>query len=445
MLKSMIPTETRTTMQVWADGENGDDDNAGLTESTAKKTVLAALNVLPFRLRHHCTLNLKNTFSHTVATSISVKKWVDPGCLFLIDGGDDKVTVAGPYTATSSDASKLTVSTEAWTVDQHRAYFIKITSGPCTGQLRMCVKSTATEVFPNKHFTEAPGLCTFDICHPRTQIGNTNNVNVTLINGCKGGGKVRAQRFYYNDPKSSVWDTFDISQITALNTREVAVGNIYEQRYNPTTWELVSADTESAGIGIIPFMTAGGCSSWRKFIIEASTSEAAMGVSNIWAGSLEIGKGTRIVGITTGAYYVNIAIRGPCRGKFSSPANYFPTTIEHPISWTPVWADAGGYIEIEGGVNFTTSSRYFIAVMRNSVAFFSGVVTGYTSAYHPVQTRNKTLVLFDKNNLPTLAGSGIVGIRLGGTTNAANRTWASLATTPYSNPNWLAVGRGIIP
>lgn len=192
--------KTEGSFHVYADGTNGSDNNDGLTSSTPKKTIQAAADVIPFRIRHNVTLHLTGVFSEQVT---DICKSLDKSILFVVDGGAEVTTVAGPYTADISSTSSIGLALAGWTPDEYCGYIVEITSGPRIGEFRTIVEHSATTITPNQNFGGDPGACTFRIVKPATTI-ESSTIFGFLRFACTGAGQLQIQRLTVQGTKCGI-------------------------------------------------------------------------------------------------------------------------------------------------------------------------------------------------------------------------------------------------
>jgi len=184
----------------YADGTSGSDLNDGLTVGTPKKTKQAVFDIVPYQIANDTAIHLSGNFAEETGR---LDKNVLNGKYLVVDGGDTLTQVAGPFTATASGATLLTVSGAGWTVDQYTGYAIEITSGALTGQIRTIIEHTADTMTPVQDFTADPGLCTFRVVRPATTFTNGTQAE-SLITNCSGGGYLVVQRLYLTGSKARI-------------------------------------------------------------------------------------------------------------------------------------------------------------------------------------------------------------------------------------------------
>ena len=160
---------TAGVFHAYADSSMPDDTGDGLSWLTAKKTLAAAVSVLPDIAEDHVVLHLKGSFDLAGASvfinvnvSGSVKRLV-------IDGGSDMTVIDGPYTATSGTTTSLTDSARSWTPNALRGYFVEILDGPAAGYQYPIQSNTADTLVVGKTWT-SPGTPQYRVIRPTTEI-----------------------------------------------------------------------------------------------------------------------------------------------------------------------------------------------------------------------------------------------------------------------------------
>ncbi len=199
---------TTGRLDIYVDGTSGNDSNNGLTAATPKATLQAGFSLIPPIVRDQVVVHLAGTITMTqdvylqsiiVHEGDDVSSTTDAAAIY-VDGGSDLTTVAGPFTSTSASKTSIVDNTQTWTPDQYFGYWVRITSGALSGQVRSIQKHDATTITPVKNFTADPdsgGAVTFDIVRPATKITASSTTRTIRIYPVGGGvGRVLFQRFF---------------------------------------------------------------------------------------------------------------------------------------------------------------------------------------------------------------------------------------------------------
>lgn len=184
-----IVTQTDGELHVYADGNTGSDDNDGLTVLTPKKTMQAAADLVPYYINHDVAIHLSGTFTDEL---LNLNKDVASNKYLVVTGDFSYTTEFGPFTATSSSISTLTVGGSAWTSDQYKGYGLRITSGAQTGEIRIIYGNTADTITVGYNFTVDPGNIDFEIVTPETIVDCLVQYR-GIRNYCTGGGNIFIQ------------------------------------------------------------------------------------------------------------------------------------------------------------------------------------------------------------------------------------------------------------
>lgn len=182
---------------IYVDATSGSDSNDGLSWATAKQTIQAGVDILPGFIRHNSSLHLKGTFTDE---PVLTGKTVEPFATLIVDGGNDKVILGGPYTADISSVSSVGDSGQSWTVDEWAGYHVEVTSGPAAGELNLIHSNTATTLIPMQDWSVDPGAgATFRISRPSTSFVGTGGYVYFAID-IDGGGFLRMQNMFFDGP-----------------------------------------------------------------------------------------------------------------------------------------------------------------------------------------------------------------------------------------------------
>lgn len=143
-IDSGFSRQTTEDMHLYADSDNGDDDNDGLTLATAKQTLAGVLAEVPYFVLHNVQVELIGTFDIGVGI-YSMEFYVAPGKRFLLHGGDEVETLAGPWVADYHWVDRIGFTGMGLATDQHRGHHLTVDDGPCVGQTRTIAENTKGE------------------------------------------------------------------------------------------------------------------------------------------------------------------------------------------------------------------------------------------------------------------------------------------------------------
>jgi hypothetical protein len=191
-------------MEFFVDSVAGNDANDGLSWATAKQTLQAGFNLVPYVISspppnyYTVVLHLKGTF--TLDGSETCEHLVQFNGRVLITGTDDVVIVddngGSNYTATSSSASSLGVAGTPWATDNRIGLIVQILSGPAAGQSRTVQKNTTNSLTPTIDWSTNPGACTFRFVRPETTITSSSGRYIFFVT--EGLGLTVVQKIYFS-------------------------------------------------------------------------------------------------------------------------------------------------------------------------------------------------------------------------------------------------------
>jgi hypothetical protein len=143
---SLVSSQITTApMTLWVDGVNGSDErasNSNLSKSEAQpfKTINAAIQAIPIAVQHRCTINVRRgTYAETLRDQHIYTQSAGFNATILVKAVDwDTYTpAAGPATGTlgalPATGIAVAVAGGAWTVNEMRGKFIRMTSGALAG------------------------------------------------------------------------------------------------------------------------------------------------------------------------------------------------------------------------------------------------------------------------------------------------------------------------
>lgn len=157
--------KTTSDVDYYFDSVSGNDGNDGLSAGNPVQTVSRLLEIIPDILEHNVFINIVGTLD---ASSTHFKKIINEGGYIRFDGGSGRTTVYGPYTASASDSSSVTVSSPTWTENQLVGYQVQTVNGPSSGKYRTVYKNTTTRIYFNRGTMDIGVGNTFNIVQPET-------------------------------------------------------------------------------------------------------------------------------------------------------------------------------------------------------------------------------------------------------------------------------------
>ena len=439
---------TDAELHVYADGTSGDDANDGRTAGTPKKTLAAVFDLIPEIIKHNTAVHLSGEF-------IDFGYWgpgsriVMDGAYFIIDGGTDVTQVAGPFTATASDPSKLylDVSGAGWTPDEYAGYWIEITSGSQTGTQLTIQENTIERIQVCKAFTADPGLCDFRIVRPSTAlIANTGSISFVL-NGWHTDGWVVIQNLFLSSLNASRYAYFGayyskgrigftsvVTNVIDPAKNSVTCHNMdyaffLDYYYNPNTFAVTSnigrgLSARVAGVSVAAANTA--------LIRSGYFSKCLLGSTGIG------GPVSATYGIYYGARFKELVLVGNkmnpsalVNDHIVNTSGYSPTKISGS-SGVGLTVDKS-YLKIGPGVIIADNASHGIELKNHSNLVLNGAVVGTGNAGAGVYAHTHSAVRTKAGSPPTLTGT-IGDCSTDGTTEAT--TWADVeAGNPVSDLN----------
>lgn len=359
---------TTATMIFYVDGSATDDTGDGLSLGTAKKTLQAVFDLIPFIVRHSVIVNIKNTLDqHALvgsARKTTLNKYIANSGLILIDGGTDETIVAGPFTSTSASATALTDSGQSWTVDAYFGYWAKITSGGSANVWSVIQENTATTITPCRNFSPVPSAgATFSVVKPTTQISHhTGGVAATLEIQCSGPGIVYLQRFRLNGASLNPLIrgrvecrgviVEDVSAFTVTNAEYFAALSNLRDNSDPT-----AQITTPQGCGGLSYLDGVGVGFVSIPVVnlqpmlnkQASTALRDCGASGVLAA------GSRFKATVTYTDPKRVGSSATA-SSINNSSGFAITRFEGTSGTSPALLLQGGGIVIGTGVSFTASS-----------------------------------------------------------------------------------------
>jgi len=423
---SSVNKYTAGVFHAYADSSRPDDSGNGLSWATAKKTLEAAVAVLPDVAEDHVVLHLKGTFDISgsyVALNITMR---GSGKYVLIDGGDEVNIIDGPYTATSGTTTSITDTARSWSQNALRGYFVEILDGPAAGYRYPIQSNTADTLVVGKTWT-APGTSQYRIISPATEISASSTAYFYYIG--QSGHAVQFQRLFvganiYLGSSAGIClcnaMTFSSIILSTSTSRIVSYGpgsiNFWYVLHDP--------DDPSSNL---------------------NTAKSRCGVSHLDGGT----------GTPLSLNYVNIIIYGPnvLNSNVSSTdaKNFRITSGNYIRSITATNASALllGYSSSYGtdlkigdgttiGVNVKNSSvvvdknmaiqncgSHAFQLDNSTLECQDAVLSGSGNAGAGVYLKNRSSVIFKEGYMPTLTGTaGDIAVT---SETEADATWAQVA------------------
>jgi len=159
---------TQDTFHVYADSTRPDDTGSGLTLATAKKTVEAAVGVLPNIAEGHVVLHLTGSF--TLTENILINTNMQRYKRLVVDGGDSITVLEGPYSATSGTVSTLTDSARSWTINEWQGCTLEVLDGARIGYRTTIQSNTADTLTIVQNLPSAITTDSYRITRPATTL-----------------------------------------------------------------------------------------------------------------------------------------------------------------------------------------------------------------------------------------------------------------------------------
>jgi hypothetical protein len=447
-------------LHLYADGTSGNDTDDGLTAVTPKKTLQAVFDLVPDIIDYSVVIHLTGTFDfdseQTVPEGLTVfgseyylhatDGYYSHGCVIL-DGGADLTTVAGAFTASSSDTMTLTDSGQAWTDDQYSGYMVEIVDGAAAGDVRTIVKSTGTSLYPSRAFSAAPGTCQFRVVRPTTLLKKTDYAFMSFR--MAGEGRMGLQRLSVDAGQLvlGIHCTANVSAIVSLaNTSGygslASRGTVscYAYPMGGASYpylELSDFDTTKVKCGF-------GSVNGKVTSQSAENKTNLLGFYDSFSRGLEFVnsvervsriENSRVLGAVK---FDNVFSQGRPSGSYytfrATGTGYFPTTVENPSG--DGISCFNSEISLTAGVDISNCAGHGIVAIRSHV-HLGGVVTGSgnTGAGLLLHTLSSAHII--DGSTPTLTGT-VGDLSFDGVTE--NATWAGVdAGTPAVSATELSM------
>jgi hypothetical protein len=439
-LRAAAVSETTAELHLYADGDNGSDDDSGRSADKPKKTLGAVIDLIPTICNHPVVVHLTGTFTESDYISLNNRHvglpssrsgYSSPAAGIVFDGGPNKQIQddngGSNYTATSGSTTSFIDSGAPFTVANVEGYMIEILTGSAAGDTRLVHTATTTEITPHEDFSAA--ISAGDTCRfvkPATLI----DAPAFSIFGCSTGsplGFIRVQRLLFNgflEMEAVQGQTlFAECIVQKPSGYGLLVSNMFQL---VAAWGLVDVDNPSGGLdGVFGLSVPHSNVSASALNHSQLSSVYIGGTFERTAGSLLSSSGSRFkkVLITGG----NTQLSG-ASSTFDNTAGYAPTTIKGS-SDSGLILSSGAVVEIEAGVDISDNTTHGIEVREGSILKLKGAVVGTGNGTSGVYCHMRSSVFIDGAAVPTLTGnSGTVELTFDGTTERA--PWATVGATP---------------
>jgi hypothetical protein len=334
----------------------------------------------------------------------------------VIAGESAVVSIAGPFTATASDPSKLylDVSGAGWTPDAYAGYWIEITSGSQVGQTHTIQENTADRIIVSRAFSADPGLCTFNIVRPATELKAIAAYSLLFVSGFTGDGQVYVQDLYCNSAHGSYYASVGIAYsnsryylsrfiVNNVATPSFNVSKVQDVTFNnlwvnPDTFATVT--TGKAGFSFVRgYCTISNVNQFycsNAFLCDVRLSDVTLGYPS---SALAIYRGSRFkqcqcVGVKSGA------VSGD---NISNTAGYSP--VKFSGSGGTGLLLQGSSVTVGPGVVVENNASHGIEVRDQSTLVLNGAVVGTGNAGAGVYAHTHSAVRTKAGSPPTLTGT----------------------------------------
>jgi hypothetical protein len=430
-------SETTEELTLWVDGTSGDDENDGLTEDTALKTLEAAWAFVPFLLLHKVTLNLRGAISGSGNLFLGGRFLgadFDIGTTsnLVVDGGTDEQihddNGGANYTATSGSATSIGDTGSG--IGSLKGYVIEVLTGAAAGDKRLGVIATdADTLVPHKDFSAVIGVGdTFRFVKPATTISGYSSVE---FGGFSGRHALAITNLFFSGtgfilrPAGGITISvggclIDKAAADALSIDTAAIGSML-------LWSLTSilygGSASSYGVALpaggINVKQAGSMLLWECFADTLTAEQAAMTCNR----GTQFADGALVGGRSSDQTTAELNNR-----FFLHTAGYAPTGSDG-ASGAGLRVMGGSRISIGAGCSFANAGSHGIEVDEGSQVELDGAVAGAGNTASGVYIHNKASLLIDGAAAPTITGnSGTVDLSFDGSTQKA--AWATVAATP---------------
>jgi len=187
-------TVSQKVFHAYADSTRPDDSGDGLTLATAKKTIEAAVAILPDTAFDHVVLHLSGQF--TLDSYLLIGLNINGNNKrFVIDGGSAVDVVAGPHTATSGTTTSVTDTTKNWDINEYQGYAIEILDGAAAGYICTIQSNTENTIVVGREWP-MPGTPQYRIIRPATTITRVGSARWLYYTG-KSVFRINFQRLRF--------------------------------------------------------------------------------------------------------------------------------------------------------------------------------------------------------------------------------------------------------
>lgn len=415
---------TSGVFHAYADSSMPDDTGDGLSWLTAKKTLAAAVAVLPEEAEDHVVLHLKGSFVLTDTVLVGIRI-AGNGKRLLIDGGDEIIVVDGPYTATSSSTTSLTDSARSWTPNTLRGYTVEILDGAAAGYQYTIQSNTVDTIVVGKTWP-APGTPQYRVVKPATVLSSTGFKYIQVTG--KVDYRVTFQRMRMDG-------TMYIGLSVAANSQYCELGNII---FEPTASGNIFA---SGPTGLILHYSLVDPSNPS---VNMHTSGQRMGVSYLGSNAYSVSIGSSIsfscygLSVFTKPITIqDVAVSRISNGVWLSGIEVLQSILE--LGYSATYGTSGvlenvsasGILAKDSRVTVSTGffiqncASHGIQLDNSTLECQSAVLSGSGNAGAGVYLKNRSSVIFKEGYTPTLTGTaGDIAVT---SETVADATWAQVA------------------
>ncbi|MFA5049015.1 MAG: hypothetical protein WC516_08380 [Patescibacteria group bacterium] len=411
--------KTTSIMHIYADGLTGLDKNSGIF-GFPKKTILSALNLIPYYIQHNVCLHLSNTFEDYGI--LQIEKNIKAGCKFIIDGGSEITTIAGPFISDIHSISSIGLTTMELDLDQYAGYWVSVFDKP----LRTIQKNNINVITPVRHYDSDPGPVAFNIVKPKTTL-HANSGYSKLLFSLTGQGTFCLQRLCFSGNNSN-WS------IDRLNT---GTANSYVSH-------IITTDTTMSDTVFGMSLLYGGLTDPNTFVQKSDITDGFCGVSKLngqlsfyWPRAVfAFGCYVKSMKYNNGSLTLNNIAQGTrIKQLYLNNANGVGSGYENAIQNTEGYATTsiggGTYginlsnrstLQIGSGVDVSNCSSHAIRV-EDSRLILNGIITGDENIGAGIYANNNSTIELKEGYIPTITGN-IGDLSFDGITEAS--TWNNI-------------------
>ena len=405
-------------LHVYVNSYDGSDNKDGLTENTAKKSLVGMYSAIPPLHETQVIGHIKGVFD-TVGEYPNCNKTCF-GFPIILDGGDDVVIVSGPHIADIASTTSIGLSSLSLTTDELFGYTIQILDGPAEGQHRSVYSNTATTFTPSKNFATNPGACTFQIVRPATTLNQTMNafspaayVNYQRVYIVGTGGQLRATNTHRIIVGNGVIINVDLFYASLL--AGVERFDTHGYHYNPNDGSFIFDQyVIPAWIGTAPLRLQ----QIQYTILSGLLVKSDLTISSSALQNLD--SGSRIMGTTT----IEESAKAAATYQIRNSGGHQPTRLEG--SGVGLLVKNFSDVIVANGVQITNNTSHGIEVDNASITLGSATGSGNGGAGMYIHRGGKATL----TAVPTITGGAAGEVSLDGSTQQA--LWSSIAGTPIN-------------